>query len=140
MGMLMLVCAVLASLALGVLVAYGICQAMFQVFRTHAQTAARSRVAAGLMLVVPGVPWGAPFRTAAVSDPAGGGFGASTMPLVEGVVEGVLTASSGTELVVGSVDAVGEVLFGLPLTLLNGCGMGCGPVTAEPGVGCGTGV
>ncbi len=45
MGMLMLVCAVLASLALGVLVAYGICQAMFRVFRTHAETAARTRLA-----------------------------------------------------------------------------------------------
>lgn len=46
MGYVMLVCAVLASLALGVLVAYAICQGMFRVFRTHAQSAARSRVAA----------------------------------------------------------------------------------------------
>ncbi len=45
MVMLMVLCAVLASLALGVLVAYGICQAMFQIFRVHAQSAARSRVA-----------------------------------------------------------------------------------------------
>ena len=45
MGMLMGVCAVFASLALGVLVAYGICQAMFRVFRLHAQSAARSRMA-----------------------------------------------------------------------------------------------
>lgn len=45
MGMLMLICAVLASLALGVLVAYGICQGMFRVFRTHAETAARMRLA-----------------------------------------------------------------------------------------------
>lgn len=44
MGMMMLVCAVLASLALGVLVAYGICQGMFRVFRVHAANAARSRV------------------------------------------------------------------------------------------------
>lgn len=44
MIMLMLVCAVLASLALGVLVAYGICQLMFRVFRVHAESAARSRV------------------------------------------------------------------------------------------------
>ena len=43
MGMVMLICAVLASLALGVLVAYGICQAMFRVFRVHAENAARSR-------------------------------------------------------------------------------------------------
>ena len=46
MGMLMLVCAVLASLALGVLVAYGICQTMFRLFRVHAVSAARSRSAA----------------------------------------------------------------------------------------------
>jgi len=40
----MMVCAVMASLALGVLVAYGICQVMFQVFRVHAESAARERV------------------------------------------------------------------------------------------------
>ena len=33
----MLVCAVLASLAAGVLVAYGACLAMFGLFRTHAR-------------------------------------------------------------------------------------------------------
>ena len=33
--------------------------------------------------------------------PAGGGLGASTMPVVDGVVEGVGTESMGTELVVG---------------------------------------
>ena len=43
MGMLMLVCAVLASLALGVLVAYGICQTMFRIFRVHAVAAAKNR-------------------------------------------------------------------------------------------------
>ena len=43
MGMLMLGCAVMASLALGVLVAYGICQTMFRLFRVHAVSAARSR-------------------------------------------------------------------------------------------------
>lgn len=32
-----LICAVLASLAVGVLVAYGICLAMFQMFRVHAR-------------------------------------------------------------------------------------------------------
>jgi hypothetical protein len=32
---IVLVCAVLASLAVGVLVAYGICMAMFVVFRMH---------------------------------------------------------------------------------------------------------
>jgi len=40
----MMVCAVLASLALGVLVAYGICQVMFRLFRVHAESAARERV------------------------------------------------------------------------------------------------
>jgi hypothetical protein len=40
----MLIGAVLASLALGVLLAYGICQAMFRVFRVHAISAARERV------------------------------------------------------------------------------------------------
>ena len=46
MGIVMLVCAVLASLALGVLVAYGICQGMFRIFRVHARSAARTRGAA----------------------------------------------------------------------------------------------
>jgi hypothetical protein len=41
---LMMVGAVLASLALGVLVAYGICMAMFGAFRVHAELAARERV------------------------------------------------------------------------------------------------
>jgi len=40
----MMVCAVMASLALGVLVAYGICQVMFRMFRVHAESAARERV------------------------------------------------------------------------------------------------
>jgi hypothetical protein len=40
----MLVCAVFASLTLGVLASYGLCQAMFRVFRVHSQAAARSRV------------------------------------------------------------------------------------------------
>ena len=90
-------------------------------------------VGSGLMLVVPGVPFGAPLSVAAVSEPAGGGLGASTMPLVGGVVEGVAMESIGTELVVGYVAAVGEVLLGLPLTLLIGRGSAGGPVTAEPG-------
>jgi len=39
-----LVCAVLASLASGVLLAYGVCQAVFALFRVHAQQApARSK-------------------------------------------------------------------------------------------------
>jgi hypothetical protein len=36
----MLVCAVLASLASGVLVAYGVCVAMFGLFRMHAMQVA----------------------------------------------------------------------------------------------------
>jgi hypothetical protein len=32
----MLIAAVMASLALGVLVAYGVCQLMFRIFRVHA--------------------------------------------------------------------------------------------------------
>ncbi len=40
---LMLVCAVLASLAFGVLVAYGICQMMFHVLRGQSINAARER-------------------------------------------------------------------------------------------------
>lgn len=45
MAMLMVLFAVLASLALGVLLAWGICQAMFQVFRGQAIRAAQSRAA-----------------------------------------------------------------------------------------------
>jgi hypothetical protein len=44
MSTLMVMGAVAASLALGVLVAYGICQAMFRVFRVHSMSAARERV------------------------------------------------------------------------------------------------
>jgi uncharacterized protein (DUF2062 family) len=36
----MLVCAVLASLAVGVLVAYGVCIAMFRAFQMHVQQVA----------------------------------------------------------------------------------------------------
>jgi hypothetical protein len=52
--------------------------------------------------------------------PGAGGLGASTIPEVDGVVEGVGTESSGTELVVGKVEAVGDAFDGLPLTLFNG--------------------
>ncbi len=41
----LLVCAVLGSLAAGVLVAYGVCLAMFGVFRLHARQAAASHQA-----------------------------------------------------------------------------------------------
>jgi predicted phage tail protein len=41
---IVLVCAVLASLAVGVLVAYGVCMAMFGVFQMHVrQVAAENR-------------------------------------------------------------------------------------------------
>jgi uncharacterized protein (DUF2062 family) len=43
MTSVMLICAVMASLALGVLLAYGICQVMFRIFHLHAQSAARER-------------------------------------------------------------------------------------------------
>ena len=52
--------------------------------------------------------------------PGGGGLGASTMPELEGVVEGCGRESVETELVVGKVDAVGLVLVELPLTLFRG--------------------
>ncbi len=46
MASVMLVAAVMVSLAFGVLVAYGICYGMFQVFRIHSQAVQRSRVLA----------------------------------------------------------------------------------------------
>ena len=52
--------------------------------------------------------------------PGAGGLGASTIPEADGVVDGVGTASNGTELVVGRVDAVGDVFDGLPFTLFTG--------------------
>jgi predicted phage tail protein len=39
---IVLICAVLASLAVGVLVAYGVCMAMFGVFRIHARQVAEN--------------------------------------------------------------------------------------------------
>jgi hypothetical protein len=50
----MLVCAVLASLAAGVLVAYGVCVGMFVAFRIHARQVAVSsarRVVASTQIV-----------------------------------------------------------------------------------------
>ncbi len=41
-----LICAVAASLALGVLVAYGICFSMFHLFRIHARQVASRKAAA----------------------------------------------------------------------------------------------
>jgi hypothetical protein len=37
---IVLICAVLASLAIGVLAAYGVCIAMFNIFRIHARQVA----------------------------------------------------------------------------------------------------
>jgi len=37
---IVLICAVLASMAAGVLIAYGICRAMFALFRIHARQVA----------------------------------------------------------------------------------------------------
>jgi hypothetical protein len=41
---IMLICAVLASLTVGVLLAHGICVAMFAMFRSHARQVAAARV------------------------------------------------------------------------------------------------
>ena len=54
MSSLMLICAVAASLAFGVLVAYGICQAMFRIFRVHSMATARQRVSAPARVAVEG--------------------------------------------------------------------------------------
>jgi hypothetical protein len=43
---ILLVGAVFASLAFGVLLAYGVCQAMFRLFRVHAASTARRSLAA----------------------------------------------------------------------------------------------
>lgn len=40
---MLLVCAVLASLAVGVLLAYGLCLSMFRVFRLHSISKAKQR-------------------------------------------------------------------------------------------------
>ncbi|MFT4111957.1 hypothetical protein [Silvibacterium sp.] len=45
MNTLMLVCASAASLALGVLAAYGVCWLAFTIFRVHSQSVAAARVA-----------------------------------------------------------------------------------------------
>ena len=73
-----------------------------------------------------------PLGEAGFTAPGSGGFGASTMPLAGGAVLGVGMESLDTEFVTGNVDAVGEVLVGLPFTLLAGCGMLGG---TEPGFG-----
>ncbi len=45
MLMLLLVCASLAALALGVLIAYAVCQLLFRVFRHHVASHSRAAVA-----------------------------------------------------------------------------------------------
>jgi hypothetical protein len=45
---IVLVCAVLASLAVGVLVAYGVCIAMFEMFQIHVRQVAAERRSRGL--------------------------------------------------------------------------------------------
>jgi hypothetical protein len=50
MSSLMLIGAIFASLALGVLMAYGICQAIFRIFLMHAQSAQRRVQAADLRI------------------------------------------------------------------------------------------
>lgn len=46
MSSIVLLCSVLASLALGVLIAYGLCLGMFRVFRVHSMQAAQARAEA----------------------------------------------------------------------------------------------
>ncbi|MGD0443934.1 MAG: hypothetical protein ABSA39_08355 [Edaphobacter sp.] len=43
MTSIVLVCAVLASLAVGVLVAYGVCLSMFRIFQMHVRQVAAER-------------------------------------------------------------------------------------------------
>lgn len=52
MNLLMLVCATLASLAFGVLVAYGICRAAFMLLRQHAGSLAAQRAKAQIVAPV----------------------------------------------------------------------------------------
>jgi len=51
---MLLVCAVVASLGVGVLVAYAVCVSMFEAFRIHARQVAAARVVAVRMDVVEG--------------------------------------------------------------------------------------
>ena len=51
---IMLVCAVLMSLAVGVLVAYWVCLAMFEVFRMHARQVQAKRAVRATVQVVQG--------------------------------------------------------------------------------------
>ena len=49
---LMLVGAVFASLALGVLAAYGVCQGFFRVMRMHAESTAKARAPIATVTVI----------------------------------------------------------------------------------------
>jgi ABC-type spermidine/putrescine transport system permease subunit II len=53
MSMLMLICAALASLALGVLLAYGVCRAAFAKLQQHAGQVAAQRAKAQIVPAVP---------------------------------------------------------------------------------------
>ena len=50
MSSVLLVCAVVASLAVGVFVAQGLCLLMFQIFRMHVKQVAATRVAKSAMV------------------------------------------------------------------------------------------
>ncbi len=56
MTTVVLLCAVLASLAGGVLLAYGICDAMFYVFRIHSIQVAQQRAARRQAAPIAGAP------------------------------------------------------------------------------------
>jgi hypothetical protein len=47
MNTVLLICASLAALAFGVLVAYGICRMIFAIFRLHARSVAADRIKVG---------------------------------------------------------------------------------------------
>ena len=49
MTSIVLFCAVLASLAVGVLIAYGVCMSMFRVFQMHAQQVAEKKQSRGVV-------------------------------------------------------------------------------------------
>ena len=51
---IMLICAVFASLTLGVLVSYVLCQGMFRVFRVHSISAAQRRMQAAVVPAIEG--------------------------------------------------------------------------------------
>lgn len=70
---------------------------------------------------------------------AGGAFGESTIPVEDGVVEGVGRLLIGTDCTVGISEAVGEWFALLPFTLFAGCCI-CTAVLTGEAFGSGTGV